>query len=229
MADEIEWITVNHVHIPIKPGQSKDEAVKEFTDEQERKKAFQDKSVEELVNLAKNKNHKNQTEPILIGKVNFVNETQVFSILEDYEKKLFDLPYEASITVTTDGNVWRVDGSYSSVDTTIIPHSLEGSYSYHNHPKDATWYSFSADDVDFFLTQKEQCSIASDDKYVYRMVRTAKTSIDAKNIQQEFENAYYLSLEKSFNKDIDIDIDGYHEALILLSEKYNFEYERIKK
>lgn len=48
MAEEIEWITINHVHIPIKPGQSKDDAVKEFTEQQEQKKALQDKSVEEL-------------------------------------------------------------------------------------------------------------------------------------------------------------------------------------
>lgn len=39
--DDIEWITVNGNHIPVKKGQSKDEAVKEFLDNKERaQKAF---------------------------------------------------------------------------------------------------------------------------------------------------------------------------------------------
>lgn len=52
MADEIKWITVNGVHIPIKPGQTKDEAVKEFTEKQAEKDRLNEKSVEELKEAA---------------------------------------------------------------------------------------------------------------------------------------------------------------------------------
>ena len=52
---------------------------------------------------------------------------------------------------------------------------------------------------------------------------------ESKKHPTDFENARILSLEKSFNGEIDIDLDGYHEVLLLLSKKYRFEYERRKK
>lgn len=48
MTEEIKWITINGVHIPIKPGQTKDEAVKEFTDKQEANASLKEKTSTEL-------------------------------------------------------------------------------------------------------------------------------------------------------------------------------------
>lgn len=48
MKDDIKWITVNGAHIPLKHGQSESDAIKEFTDEQERKDSLKEKSVDQL-------------------------------------------------------------------------------------------------------------------------------------------------------------------------------------
>ena len=167
----------------------------------------------------------------LIGKVDFHDEKQVLATLDSYEKELVNLPYEVNISITTDGSVWKVSGTNASVDPTTIPHSLKGSYSYHNHPKDVTWYSFSADDVAFFIENEEHYSKASDDKYEYVMIGTKKTNnINGMNLQYEFDKAYFYSLEKSMNdSNFNIDIDGNHEAVKILSEKFCFKYERNRK
>ena len=48
MGDEIKWITVNHVHIPIKPGQHKDDVVNAFLEKEKEKQNFKDMSIDEL-------------------------------------------------------------------------------------------------------------------------------------------------------------------------------------
>ena len=55
MAEEIKWITMNGVHIPIMPGQTKDDAVKEFTDKQEAIAKLKDKTATELADSIKQK------------------------------------------------------------------------------------------------------------------------------------------------------------------------------
>ena len=68
MADEIKWITVNNVHIPINPGQSKDEAVKEFTDKQEQKQSLKDKTVEDLKTEAISNSYNSEISELAIQK-----------------------------------------------------------------------------------------------------------------------------------------------------------------
>lgn len=46
--DEIKWITINHVHIPIKPNQTKEQAFEEFTQKQDEKRKLNDMTVSEL-------------------------------------------------------------------------------------------------------------------------------------------------------------------------------------
>lgn len=53
MAEEIKWITMNGVHIPIMPGQTKDDAVKEFTEKQEAIAKLKDKTSTELADSIK--------------------------------------------------------------------------------------------------------------------------------------------------------------------------------
>ena len=48
MASEIKWITVNGVHVPIKKGQTQDEAVKAFIEERDNRKKQNDKGIDEL-------------------------------------------------------------------------------------------------------------------------------------------------------------------------------------
>lgn len=43
-----KWVTINGTHVLIKPGQTKAEAIKEFTDKQEERKKLKSKSIDEL-------------------------------------------------------------------------------------------------------------------------------------------------------------------------------------
>lgn len=88
-------------------------------------------------------------------------------VLENAEKELEDYNYEVNYSITKDGKVWRVSGESSSVNPTVIPSNLAGSYSYHNHPEAETNYSFSAEDVAFFIWSGEDVSVASDNLFVY--------------------------------------------------------------
>lgn len=107
--------------------------------------------------------------PKCIDTIDFNDINAIIKTLREFEKKAVNLPYESNCTITSDGKVWQIDGSSGFVESELIQKqggsSLEGSYSYHNHPKDATYYSFSGYDVGFFLEYGETYSKASDYKY----------------------------------------------------------------
>ena len=50
-SDDVKWVTINHVHVPIENGKSKDEAVQEFLTDQERKNSLKEKSNDEVKNI----------------------------------------------------------------------------------------------------------------------------------------------------------------------------------
>ncbi len=45
--------------------------------------------------------------------------------------------------------------------------TLKGAYMYHNHPADQTYFSFSANDIAFFIEKEIEISYASDYKYSF--------------------------------------------------------------
>ena len=193
------------------------------------------KSIEELKEIAikstgKSRKPPTESKAIHIGTVNFADKNSVISTLEACESVLINLPYEVNITITTDGRIWQVNGDSASVNPSVIPHSLEGSYAYHNHPREATWYSFSCADVAFFLTMGEQYSKASDDKFEYVMIRTAGTKApEFDNIYSEYDKAFAQVNGMGWDELINMDIDGHHETIKILAEVFNFYYERKEK
>lgn len=166
--------------------------------------------------------------PQSIGSVDFSDTNAVINILEDAERKSKNLSYESCCVVTSDGRVWKVDGESSSVNPGSIPSSLIGSYSYHNHPANKTWYSFSADDVGFFLHNKMHYSKSSDIIYEYIMQRTDNTiDIEYDTAYNVFKDIFKTDIyEMSMDGIIDIDVDGYHETMKIIAEKYRFNYFR---
>lgn len=173
--------------------------------------------------------------PKLVKIIDFNDKIAIMKEIEDFEKKAVELPYETNCTVTADGKVWNIDGSDGFVDAELIQtqnngSNLNGSYAYHNHTKENTHFSFSGEDVGFFLELGETFSKASDYKYSYVMKRTADTlSAKYSDIVSEFTKIYQSTIyEKSFENLIDIDEDGFHEVLKILSKKYNFKYKREK-
>ena len=99
---------------------------------------------------------------------------------------------------------------------------------YHNHPADQTYFSFSANDIAFFIEKEIEISYASDYKYSYSLKRTKDTlkSI-GDDVVARYKEVYSNDVyEMACYNGLDIDADGYHEAVKALSKHYNFEYER---
>lgn len=152
-------------------------------------------------------------------------------ILKSAEKELEGYNYEVNYSITRDGKVWRVSGESSSVKPTAIPSNLAGSYSYHNHPDAETNYSFSAEDIAFFIWSGEDVSVASDNLFVYTMQRTKGT------VEKDWDYVYnrFKEIEKTdvfrmmWDGEIDPDIDKYHEVMKILSKELGVSYERKEK
>ena len=128
------------------------------------------------------------------------------------------------------GVVWRVSGETGTVDPSDIPSSLAGSYSFHNHPKAKTWFSFSAADVRFFFQSGEQYAKAADHLYEYIMERTKEAvDIDPDVVYHRFEELLRKEVfEMKWNGEIDPDKDEFHAAMEILGKELNFRYERRK-
>lgn len=181
------------------------------------------------------KDNKNNNRPKLIKTIDYNDKNAIIQELDKFEKESINLLYESNCTVTSDGKVWCLDGSSGFVETDLIEtqkggSNLKGSYSYHNHPKKETYFSFSGNDVGFFLEKEQIYSKASDYKYIYVM-KSTKDTIPANydDIISEFGDLYQKNVyQMSVDGLIDIDEDGYHETIKLLSKKYGFQYERIK-
>ena len=166
--------------------------------------------------------------------VDFSDKSAVMREIEQAEHEFSGLPYEQNCTVTADGKVWRTSGEAGSVHLDGIANagsSLQGSYSYHNHPDELTKYSFSADDAAFFVESGQEYSKASDSVYEYVMRRTQKT------VDKSWDDVYYRFkdlerkdvLELMFNGDIDPDFDAYHEVMKRLCKEIGVDYERKRK
>lgn len=165
-----------------------------------------------------------------VGTLDFENTDNIYEMLSNAEKSVLNLPYEVNYTVTADGKIWRTDGDSAFVDLSSITSSFKGSYSYHNHPKNVTQYSFSGQDVAFFLDSKMQYAKASDYMFEYTLNRTANTvDIDYDTVYNMFRNILDKEvLEMKWFGIIDPDFDEYHAAITILSQRYGFEYERKK-
>lgn len=169
-----------------------------------------------------------------IGTVDFNNKQAVKEIIYKAEKEFSDLPYEKCRTVTSDGKIWDVTGTSGTVDNSGIEaegSSLVGSYSYHNHSKNETYFSFSGEDAADFISNGEAISMASDYKYRYVMERTSDTKMgDYNAVKHDFNYLCQTDVyQKAWNGEIDFDFDGYHETIKLLSKKYHFNYRRVLK
>lgn len=120
----------------------------------ERMRVYNATPISKSIKSTGNGNSVSPGDPVLVGTVDFSDKTAAMKVLSDAEKELANFDYEVNYSVTKDGKVWRVSGEAASVDLSAIPSTLNGSYSYHNHPREKTHYSFSAEDVAFFMDSK---------------------------------------------------------------------------
>lgn len=171
--------------------------------------------------------------PIRVGQIDFDRE-KLLKELALRSKSLEGLEHEEDITITTDGTIWQTIGTETEVHAEWIETqyhvSLRGSYSYHNHPAKETYYSFSANDVEFFFRYGVQYQQASDDVYEYVMERTPDTVVP-KDAEAEFDRIFRTEVYTCAFEDErwNIDENGYDLVLQRLAEVYNFKYERRRK
>lgn len=197
----------------------------------ERMRVYNATPISKSIKSTGNGNSVSPGDPVLVGTVDFSDKTATMKVLSDAEKELADFDYEVNYSVTKDGKVWRVSGEATTVDLSAIPTTLNGSYSYHNHPREKTHYSFSAEDVAFFMDSKEELSIASDDRFIYIMRRTAKTVEKARDVVynrfKELERTDVF--EMMWKGQINPDVDKYHEVMKILSKELEVDYVRKEK
>ena len=197
----------------------------------ERMRIYNATPISKSIKSTGNGNSGSPGDPVLVGTVDFSDKTAIMKVLSDAEKELADFDYEVNYSVTKDGKVWRVSGEAATVDLSAIPSTLNGSYSYHNHPREKTHYSFSAEDVAFFMDSKEELSIASDDRFIYIMRRTAKTVEKARDVVynrfKELERTDVF--EMMWKGQINPDVDKYHEVMKILSKELEVDYVRKEK
>ena len=166
-----------------------------------------------------------------IGAVDFNDKGAVHKLFDEYEAKLYSLPYEVQITILPDGSVWRSNGHQGKVNNTDIPGDLRGLYSYHNHPEAVTNFSFSAEDMRDFYEKGEAYSRASDRLYDYEMWRTVETvELSKEEAFYEFKQICKNKIaQMAFEGLIDIDFDEYHKTAELFAERYGLKYRRWNK
>ena len=197
----------------------------------ERMRIYNATPISKSIKSTGNGNSGSPGDPVLVGTVDFSDKTATMKVLSDAEKELADFDYEVNYSVTKDGKVWRVSGEAATVDLSAIPSTLNGSYSYHNHPREKTHYSFSAEDVAFFMDSKEELSIASDDRFIYIMRRIAKTVEKARDVVynrfKELERTDVF--EMMWKGQINPDVDKYHEVMKILSKELEVDYVRKEK
>lgn len=197
----------------------------------ERMRVYNATPISKSIKSTGNGNSVSPGDPVLVGTVDFSDKTAAMKVLSDAEKELANFDYEVNYSVTKDGKVWRVSGEAATVDLSAIPSALNGSYSYHNHPRKKTHYSFSAEDVAFFMDSKEELSIASDDRFIYIMRRTAKTVEKARDVVynrfKELERTDVF--EMMWKGQINPDVDKYHEVMKILSKELEVDYVRKEK
>lgn len=152
-------------------------------------------------------------------------------MLGGYEKKWTGLDHEEAVVITADGDIFHAVGDSSSVNTSGLGDKLRGAVDFHNHPDDKTYYSFSAQDVGYFLQMGQKESRAADSTYRYYMRRTSQT-VDAQSeeVIHRFREVRETEVrELAWYGKINIDVDEYHETVLRLAQEYHFEYERVKR
>ena len=171
-----------------------------------------------------------------IGVLDYSDKKAIMKKIREFESSVLDLDYERNISICKDGSVWVTEGDSANVfpgliETMTEGTTLKGSYSYHNHPKNETYFSFSADDVAFFISYGEHFAMASDHMYEYFMQRLDDT------IEMAYDDVKYLfkdirtthTRELTFNGEIDPDMDEYHATMEEVQQRLHFKYWRVKK
>lgn len=167
----------------------------------------------------------------LVKNIDFSNLGGIMNLIEQTESHYRNNPSEYEITITASGNVYLSKGLSGAVNPQI-DEIRTGAYSYHNHPPEATNFSFSGEDIGDFIEKGEAFMMASDYKYQYVIKRLKET----KDITRDDAISMFNETKKAINEELwkngvppelmdDILFD---ETVKRMSKELRFDYERGK-
>lgn len=166
--------------------------------------------------------------PVFVEKL---NRKGTIEDLEKYEKDIVKSDIENAYVICDNKEVYRFEGTPSTVDPTGLGERLKNSLVTHNHPIDKTWFSFSAEDIRLFLEKNLNVLRGIDEEYIYQITcrsDTIRQNTDLiKQKYTQYKEKYVFP--KVLNGEIDIDYDEYHTIVEILSEEYSFDYVRIRR
>lgn len=167
----------------------------------------------------------------LVKNIDFTDTGGIMKLINQTESYYRNNPLEYDITITASGNVYLSKGLSGSVNPQI-DEDRTGAYSYHNHPPEATNFSFSGEDIGDFIEKKEAFMMASDYKYRYIIKRLNETKpITRDKAISIFEETRKTIAEELWNNGTDMEAmdDKLFDGVVRrLSKKLRFEYERSK-
>lgn len=169
------------------------------------------------------------TETRWVKKIDFSNVGAIMNLLNQSKEYYQNLPNEYDVTITATGNVFLSKGLSGGVNPKINE-DRTGAYSYHNHPPEATNFSFSGEDIGDFIEKGEAFMMASDYKYQYVIKRLKETKNitrdDAISMFEETRKVVMAELWKNGVAQEAVDDILFDEVVRKMSKELRFEYER---
>lgn len=155
-------------------------------------------------------------EPVYLGALENASDDVVKSTLEEYELKIVQSSVENAVIITKAGLIWQCSGDKNSVLlSSDLGIELSGASVTHNHPLDSVnEYSFSDQDITFFLENDLKVLRGIDERYIYELSR------------EYFEVDLHATLEELMKSDGDL---ARHEYVIDTAQRFGIGYRRWKR
>ena len=166
-----------------------------------------------------------------VKKIDFSNVIAIMGLINQSKDYYKNRSNEYDVTITATGNVFLSKGLSGAVNPQI-DEDRTGAYSYHNHPPEATNFSFSGEDIGDFIEKREAFMMASDYKYQYVIKRLKETKdITREDAISMFDKTKMAINEESWKNGVDpevVDDILFDETVRRMSEELRFYYERDK-
>ena len=143
--DDIQWITINRAHIPIKDGQTPKQAIEN---------KFKDKDFG---------NQNSTTSRFYIGKIDKNNESVLKSKVTETMNRIVKEKVEHNVVIDKDGNIFENVGDEEFVEDMNL--NLTDAIDMHNHLEDT---SFGEDDFNFMRDHVGTEFLNVTPKYIHR-------------------------------------------------------------
>lgn len=153
---------------------------------------------------------------IYLGSLENTSPDVVKLVMEEYENTIAESTVEHAVVITKSGLMWQRSGSKNNVLLDAGSGiELDGAYVTHNHPVGSiNEYSFSSEDIAFFMENNLSVLRGIDERYVYELTR------DSSMLDE------HVSLEELYSSDGSL---ARHEKVIDIARKRGIGYRRWRR